>query len=202
MPERAIVPLRVPADQVPLATAVRGTVLTSSLAALAETGLEGAYFARLPAGHHVAIRTVVAQSWAPMELAMAHYGTLDALPDGRAQAAQLGRRVSDRTQGSYIRTVVQGLRAAGAVDPITVLGRLQAALDRLLLGCTAAVYQVGPKDCRVEIHGVPLARFEYVRIGWSGMLEAGLSMLARKVYVLPDRARSHATLAVLNVSWV
>ena len=68
------------------------------------------------------------------------------------------------------------------VDP----GRAQFTLDRLLFGATVALYRVGPKDARLEIHGACIAEFDYVRAGWAGMIEGGLDLRHAKD-LLPRR---------------
>ena len=69
-------------------------------------------------------------------------------------------------------------------------------------GGHGAVYQVGPKDMRVECHGCPLADIAYVRNGWAGMFESTLELLAKKVYVREQpRYRSDTTCA-FHIAWV
>mgnify|MGYP003429131795 FL=1 len=82
-----------------------------------------------------------------------------------------------------------------------VIGRCPTLMSRLVKGGACAVYKLGPKDARIELHGVPIARYAYVRAGWAGMIEGTLSMVARGVTVR-DRSRINSdTIAAFGVSW-
>ncbi len=64
------------------------------------------------------------------------------------------------------------------------------------------MYKRGPKDALVEIHGVPIARFAYVRSGWAGMFESTLELVAQKVYVVDESPGVPQMLARLLITWV
>ena len=200
--EQVILPLPHPPGQVPLADEVRGTLLGSSLREIYERGRREDYFAALPPELHEAIRGLVASTWLPMDVALAHYEAVHTLGFTVEEQREMGRRVAARVQHGWAGTIIRGLRATGAVTPLRALPRFHQAWDRLIRGGGGAVYQVGPKDARIECHGFPLARVAYVRNAWTGMIESTLELLVRKCYAKEIlRLRGPEKLAY-HVSWV
>lgn len=183
-----------------LATDVRGTVLGTSLQAVRDRKLEERYFQLLPNAHHDGIRNLVMQSWIPMDLAMAHYRVMNELIRDPAEVRAIGRTVSDRVQKSYVMTLVQGLKASGVVHPGRILQRMPSVYERMSRGGACAVWRLGPKDARVELHGMPLAVIPYYRLGVEGIFEGGLSLAARAVRV-SNKALSETAVA-FSISWV
>jgi hypothetical protein len=201
MPTReTILALPAPADRIPRATAIRSTTLISSLATLRSLGVADAYFAQLPAEHHGVVRELVTGVWLPMDLGVAHYAAVERLQLSAEQARENGRRVAQSVQNSYFATLVRTL--GSGVTLWTVLPRLPSFLARLVNGGACAVFKDGPKDARIEIHGVPIARFAYVRLGWAGMFESSLELIARKVYVRDVSAARTLSVAAYSVAWV
>jgi hypothetical protein len=103
-------------------------------------------------------------------------------------------------QNSYFATVVRSL--GSGVTLWAVLPRLPSFLGRLVQGGACAVYREGPKDARIEVHGVPIVRYRYVRLGWTGMFESTLELVARKVYVRDVSPEPARTVAAFTLSWV
>jgi hypothetical protein len=201
MPSReTILALPCPADRVPRATAIRSTTLISSLRTLRSLGLADAYFGELPVEHHPAIRDLITGVWLPMELGVAHYAAVERLRLSPEQARETGRRVAQSVQNSYFATLVRTL--GSGVTLWSVLPRLPSFLARLVNGGACAVHKEGPKDARIEIHGVPIARFSYVRLGWAGMFESTLELLARRVYVRDVSAPRTLSVATFTIAWV
>jgi hypothetical protein len=201
LPSReTILALSAPSDRVPPATAIRSTTLISSLATLRALDLEAPYFARLPAEDHAAMKSLIAAQWLPMSLGIAHYAAVEQLELSADQARDNGRRVAQNVQNSHFATLVRTLGTG--VTLWSVLPRLPSFLARLVNGGACAVYKDGPKDARIEIHGVPIARFAYVRLGWAGMFESSLELIARKVYVREVSSPRTTSTAVYTLSWV
>ncbi|MBP7682339.1 MAG: hypothetical protein KBB95_10615 [Deltaproteobacteria bacterium] len=180
--------------------AIRGTLIGSSLQAMRERSLNDDYFAVLDPMHHEAIRTLVPQSWVEMPLAMAHYRAMDTLITSNEEVLAIGRAVGDRVQKSYIATLIRGLKATGAVDPARVLSRAPSISERIFRGGGVKVLRDGPKDISVHFIGVPLCAVRYFRWGFGGVVQGGLELVVRRVYVTP-RQTSETSMA-LKVSWV
>jgi hypothetical protein len=195
-----ILALSAPSDRIPPATAIRSTTLISSLGALRALNLEAAYFTQLPAEHHAAMNTLIAAQWLPMSLGIAHYAAIERLHLSADQARDNGRRVAQNVQNSHFATLVRTL--GNGVTLWSILPRLPSFLARLVNGGACAVYKDGPKDAHIEIHGVPIARFTYVRLGWAGMFESSLELIARKVYVRDVSPPRTASMAAYALSWV
>jgi hypothetical protein len=194
-----VLPLPSGADRVPVATEIRSTTLISSLNALRGLEVADSYFGLVPREHGEAMRQLVAGVWVPMAIGMTHYEAVERLRLTDDQARENGRRVAQGVQNSHFGTLVRTLGAT--VTPWTVLPRVHSFVGRLVNGGACAVYREGPKDARVEIHGVPIARFAYVRLGWAGMFEGTLSLLVRKVYVRDQSPPGTRTVAAYSVAW-
>jgi len=190
--------LELPPD-VRIATAVRSTLLQSSLIAVERLGLLDRYYSKLTDSEANAIRNLVVGQWNPMSLALAHYGAIEALGLSSAQAKENGRIVAEKVQVGFASIVFRGIGTA--VTPIDALKRAPAFFSRVVDGGGVGVVQRGPKDARVEIVGIPVGRYEYVRFGWTGMFEATLSLLTYKTFVRNSSPRG-GDRVLLDVSWV
>jgi hypothetical protein len=187
-------------EDVQLATAIRSTTLLSSLAAIERWGKLEEYQRRLPSEAAAGLTELAPASWVPMTLGMAHYATVEQLGFSASEARSNGRHVSQTVQNNHFAVLVRAL--GSSVSVWSVLPRLPAFLGRLLQGGECAVYRLGPKDARVELHGIPIAEFEYVRNGWTGMFESTLELMTRKVYARDLSPSKTKTVAVLGLSWV
>jgi len=76
--------------------------------------------------------------------------------------------------------------------------------DRVMVGGSGAVYRIGPKEARVEAHGIPLVKWGYFRNSWRGMFACAGELFCEKLYVTdisPPGATSQGVFA-LRVAWV
>jgi hypothetical protein len=185
------------------ATELRGTLLASSLAMVREQGKETAYFAALDPAYHEAVRSVLAQAWLPMDLAVAHYRAMGTIFPAAHEQIDNGKIVSERTQNGYLRTIVRALHATGSLDIPTAVRRLPAVLERMVRGGgVASAYRTGLKDVRIELADYPFLRASYTHNAWQGMFYSALSLVTARLTVRQDlRYRSDARMA-LDVSWV
>lgn len=195
----ALVELSCPPERVPLATAIRSTTLVSSLGAVRSLGLAERYFERLSPIYRETMRELVAGNWQPMALAMAHYEAVEALHVPTADARANGRRVADNVQNGHFGMMLRVLGAAVTME--AVLPRFPLLVGRLVQGGACAVYKTGSCEARLELHGIPIAGFEYVRAGWAGMIEGTLALVCRDVRVTDCSPRTPKTAARFSVAW-
>jgi hypothetical protein len=182
-------------------THVRSTLLTSSLVALRQRGLYDAYFAHISPELQPDILAMIAGSWVPISLGLAHYRAANALGLSAAEQFEIGHHVAERIQNSVLGTLARLAKGAGAT-PWTGLENFQRLWDRLLRGGAGAVYRLGPKEARIEIHGNALVEIDYCRNGWRGMFAASAALFARKVYVNEEASVATPTSMGMRVSWV
>jgi hypothetical protein len=198
-----LVPLPCEASALKPPTDLRGTVLSASFQLVREHNLEAAYFRALPAELHDAVRFVVPLSWVPLDLARAHFRAMDRVfPDPRQQVLN-GKLSSERTQSSWIKTLVRALVASGQAPTLGFIKRIPSAFERLQLnGGGVAVLSSGPKDARIELYAQPLVETSYIRHGWQGMFEAGISLASRSCVVRQDPRFLSVDRMAFDVSWV
>ena len=187
-------------ERVALATEIRSTTLVSSRNILRTGGVFDAYLGHLSAEHAKALDALVAGTWVPMALGVAHYEAVERLGFSVQHAKDNGRAVAQTVQNSHFATLVRTL--GRGVTLWSVLPRLPSFFARLVNGGACAVYKRGPKDALVEIHGVPIARFAYVRSGWAGMFESTLELVAQRVYAVDESPGGTQMLARLLITWV
>ena len=195
-----IVPLRTRDGVVPPVTQVRGTLLASSLRVVRERGRIDDYLARLPAEHHPPLLHAVPGEWLAVATAMAHYRAVDALGFSVADQTEIGRDIAARTQGSLLGTILRLATNVG-VTPWAAIGSFQRLWDRLMQGGSAAVYKIGPKEARIEGHGVPMAEIAYFRNGWRGMIGASAEMFSRKAYAQELPAFENRSTVAYRLAW-
>jgi len=163
-----------------LATAVRSTLLQSSLGFLRTRGHLDRYLLVLDPANKEAILGSIAPAWLPIELAVAHYGACDRLDLSLEERVALGEAVGERIQGPVMKTITRGARAVG-VTPFTLLTRFDSLWGRLFQGGSIQVTKTGPKDIEVEILGARVSRFAYFRTGFTGLARAGLRVTGVRV---------------------
>lgn len=196
-----VVPLTLPPASVALATAIRSTTLISSLGSIEQAGKLDAYWRGLPEQYAETLKHLVTGVWVPIEVGLAHYHTVDKLGFSSADAKANGRRVAESVQNSHFATMVRAL--GNTVSLWTILPKFPNFMARLIQGGACGIFRLGPKDARIELHAIPIARFPYVRSGWAGMFEGTFELVARKVYVtsLPQRTDLPNS-AIFQMSWV
>ena len=192
-----VVPRRSPLVPV---THVRSTLLASSLQTLRSHGSFDAYLALLPAPHHTTVLEAVIGSGIPLSVAIAHYTAADSLGLSVHQQFENGRVVAERIQNSLLGTLVRAAKGAG-VTPWTGLAQFQRLWDRLLQGGSGAVYQLGPKEARVEAHGVPLVGIPYFRNAWRGMIAGSGALFCNKIFVTELARHTSKDSFAMRAAW-
>src|ERR1700683_8962 len=93
-----IVPLSAPRDRIASVSRVRGTLLLSSLRSIRARGILDRYVTALPGADRETIQSMVATTWLPMDLALAHYRACDALKLSAHEQIEIGREVGANVQ--------------------------------------------------------------------------------------------------------
>jgi hypothetical protein len=181
---------------------VRSTWLAASVDALARHGYLEAYKRTLPAHFHDVLLDVVAGSWMPAEVALAHYAACDALELTALEQIELGMEAGAFAQRSFIACAAAQLARGAGVNPGTVLESLPKLWSRMWRGGEIGVRKVGPKDANLELRDWPIAPFAYTRLACRGLLTALTRPVATTVYVseVEKLCRGH-TLAY-RIAWV
>jgi hypothetical protein len=198
--------LIVPLSDIPgipkTATHVRGTLLAGSRQALRSTEQKQRYDSVLDPAYADAMLNLVVASWVPMEVARAHYEAMEAMGYTYEEQRENGRMVAQRIQNSFVGTIIRGLKASGSLSVWPLLERVEMAYVRLAQGGGTQLYKLGPKDARVEFHGLPLLDIPYIRAGLEGMIESTLGLVTRKVYASQVTELQTETTLAITVSWV
>ena len=199
-----------PADQMltehesasgPRVLQVRGTLIVSSLQTLRELSLFDRYLSHLPAEQHERVLFASPASWVPLQVAMAHYGACEAMQLKDAELDNIGQHVSARIMGTFLGTLMRSSRDIGAgATPIVPLRQYHRLWDRLLLGGGCSVRLTGLKDACIESRGVPMFRYRYFRIAYTGLIRGAGLMFAKTVYTRIRNASNEAL--TIDASWV
>ena len=184
-----------------VATHFRSTWLTSSLATLRERGLFDAYAAALPPVHREAVMATVAGVWLPIETAMAHYGACDRLELPTNDLLALGVTAIRRAQATNLAFVARLATSVG-VTPWTILSHSARLWSNTCTGGGVAVWELGPKEARIDLVGFPLARYRYNRITMRGIVQAVIELFCAKVYAREIASSCNDTELAFRVSWV
>jgi len=183
-------------------TAVRSTLITSSLASLRELQLFDRYDALQRSPHRDTILNCVAGEWLELEVAFAHYRACDALGLTREEQIALGKAVSKRIHETFLRMIVTAARGVG-VTPWVLLRRGDSLQARLNRGGGIRLIRLAERVARVEIAKSPLLEVEYFRNALLGMYAAGVELLATNVSVrlLQNESLRPGDLTALRIEW-
>jgi hypothetical protein len=178
---------------------VRGSLIVSSLQTLRELGWFDDYLACLPAEQHEHVLYVLAASWVPVELAMAHYGACEAMQRSDTELDAIGRHVSERILSTFLGTLVRTSRLVVAPGRVPLL-QYPRLWDRILMGGGCSVSAMGPKDARIESRGVPMFRYRYFRVAYVGLIRGAGLMFRSAVHVRIHKATDDSL--TIDMSWV
>jgi hypothetical protein len=183
------------------ATEVRSTLIMSSLKTLRDEGLYEAYEQKLTGEYRDMVLGVASPCWLPIEAALAHYGACNALELPSTRVADMARRVSMRSQGTFLGVALNLARGVG-VTPWTVLGQTRRVWERAFVGGGVAVYKLGAYDARIEIVAWPCARIEYCRHAFRGLAQGVCLLLSKMATVREVSATLSAVDSVAyRVNW-
>jgi hypothetical protein len=183
-PGRIVVPFPAPVAEIPTATQIRSTVLMASLQALGEHGWIDEYKRAIAPEVLATIQTsAVGGAWLPIDIGAAHYGACDSLGISVLEQLEIGGAVVRRLQQTLLGALAKFARASGTVSPLTVLRRFNELHARSWVGSAGQVVEVGPKDLRLDVVGLPLFRIPYFRASYRGFLRAGAQLFAAHAFV-------------------
>ena len=158
---------------------VRGSLIASSLETLRQLALFDRYIVHLPREHHDQILYLVAASWIPIDVAMAHYAACEEMQLSETELHEIGAYVSKRIMGTFLGTL---MRTAGSViAPGSALKHYPRLWDRLLMGGSCSVSMMGKKDARIESRGVSMFRYRYFRIAYTGLIRGAATVFRSNV---------------------
>lgn len=200
MPERIVIPFLRPRYEI--ASHVRSSLLLSSIQSLKQHSLYDRYVAQLDAQNRETLLSMVAGVWLPMDVGMSHYIACEALGLSVAEQVQIGREVNDRIQGSLMGVLVKTAKNVGAT-PWTPLESSARLWERTFQGgAGVCVTEVGPKEARVELVGLPILDILYFRHAYRGAFLGALELFAQKVYVSEIRSAAASGEVRFRISWV
>lgn len=180
----------------PTVIQVRGSLIASSLQSLRTLDLFDRYIEHLPKEHHDQVLYVLAASWVPIEVALAHYGACDAMQLTEAEVQEIGGHVSKRIMGTFLGTLIR--TTVSVVGSGTVLSQYPRLWDRLLMGGSCSVMMLTPRDARIESRGVPMFRYRYFRAAYTGLLRGASSVFRSSVHARARNATSDSLTIDLN----
>jgi hypothetical protein len=190
-----------PTDLKPV-TAVRGTVIVSSLASLRMHDRYERYRELLDPSVREELCHCVAASWVSMDLALQHYDACERLRLEPAEMIEMGEYVGQKIQGTFMATLTRAFRAAGAT-PWSLLGQIDRLWARLMFGGGVAIRAVGPKDAVMDWLGSPLYRFRHYCYGFCGVMNVGFRLVGTRVFfVRIERVSADGSTATYRASWV
>jgi hypothetical protein len=183
------------------ATKFRSTWLASSLKSARARGYLGRYLEHLPRVYHDAVLHSVAGQWLPIEVALAHYGALDALNLSEIDLLAIGEEVNKNFNNVVLQTMLRLARGAG-MTPWTAVRQAQKVWDRSWVGGGYGIFKLGPNELRGEVVGWPCARFRYTRIAIRGTFAGTLRLFCNQVWVHEMPEHCTETALGYHIRWV
>jgi hypothetical protein len=187
----------------PNVTHMRGTLLANSLDSLRAISLYDRYLEMLPPSHREVIPYTIAASWIPIDIALIHYETCDAMGLSEAELEKMGEMMAARVAETFLSTVLRTTRNAGVDSFWTVLKQNNRLLERMYQGGGMAVLKTGPKDLILENTGLPVVTSRYWRRAYVYYMKAIGDMFTKVTYVKLVRPRvAHPHSVAIACSWV
>ena len=198
-----ILPFPEPLQRLQAATAIRSTLIASSLQSLKARGHWERYSELLSDEHRDTIVHCIAGEWFPLAVGLAHYETCDKLGLTIEQQREIGEDVSRRIQETFLGVLLQMAKGVG-VTPWTIAPKANQIYARILRGGGLQVKKLGPKDVSIEVAKLPLLEVPYFRTAMCGIYQSAIGMFAKRAHVriLPEESRQPGTLTTLHASWV
>jgi hypothetical protein len=183
-------------------TAMRSTLITSSLSSLRDRGLFERYDALQTSPHRHKILNAVAGEWLSLDVALAHYQACDALGLSENEQFAIGKDVSRRVHETFLNLLVKAARGVG-VTPWTLLPRGNSMNSRLCRGGGVRICKVGSKSVRIEVARSPQLAIPYVRNALVGLYAAAIELFADNVTarIVKGESFEPAHLLVLRIDW-
>ncbi len=200
MAEEVLVPFRPSRETVAPLTAVRSTIIGSSLLSLRHFGHEERYLAALAPEHRETVLYTPAGVWLPTPVALAHYTACDALGLPVHEILEIGGRVALSTQKSVLTGILRLAKEAG-VTPWALYTGCDKYWARSFMGSAIGITKLGPKEARFEVAGCALCSSAYWRIGLRGLLSATSEPFATKVYLREVPQLTSGTSCGFRISW-
>jgi hypothetical protein len=188
-----------PLPHVPLRR-VRSTLLVASYKMVQKLGREGEYLRALPREHHQGITGAVAGTWVEVDLAMAHYLACESLGLSTEAQVDIGRTVGAQIRGMLFGTIVFLSKEAG-VSPWSMLPAVPRLWPRLFDGTGISLWKLGPKETRLNVHGLPLLEVPYFRNGLRGQIMGMLDLFCTRTYVTAGTPNAGTGTASLRIQW-
>jgi hypothetical protein len=198
-----ILPFPAPRERLEVASAIRSTLIASSLQSLKARGHWERYSELLPEEHRHTIVHCIAGEWFPLAVGFAHYETCDQLGLTIEQQREIGEDVSRRIHETFLGVVLQMAKGVG-VTPWMILPKGNQIYARIVRGGGIQVTKLGPKDASIEVAKLPLLEVPYFRTATCGIYQSAIGMFAKRAHVrlLPNESRSPGSMTTLHASWV
>ena len=180
-----------------MCTAVRGTLIISSIQSLKRRGHFDRYRALLLPAVAEQLVYLASPEWLPIAVAEAHYGACEALALAASEAHAIGAEVAPYAVPGV--RVLLATAKAGGVTPWTLVERGPAYWRRMYVGSSIECTRVGPKDGVLTVRGNPLARFAYWRTALAGIVFGLSTPLCRHAFV--NETNTHGDGVVYRLSW-
>lgn len=189
------------ADQ-PTVTHTRGTLILTSRKSLQRLGWFERYRAHLPQQHELTIASSTANSWLPLDVALAHYRAADAIGLTEDEQLAVGAAVVHALQKTFLGSVIRTAGKGAGVSPLPALEKFFHLYARSFKGGGGRMVRIGPKDVRVEFVGNPAAAIRYFRVAYRGFITAGCETFAQRVVTAELAAYGSPTSVAYRLAWV
>jgi hypothetical protein len=181
--------LALPARVTPVRN-VRSTLILASIESIRKRGQFDVYVAALAPEHKETLLHMIAATWLPLQVALAHYAACDTLGLTHEQAVQSGRSTFEGSRGTLLGTAVRMAKGAG-ITPWNLWPISQRFWDRGCDGAAVGVVRAGPKDAHITVVECPLFVSPYFRHGLRGMLAGLTELFCERAYVTERRHRGN-----------
>jgi hypothetical protein len=159
-------------------SAVRSTLILSSMAAIRSAGLFERYVTALQPAARDELLGTIAGTWLPVQTALQHYLACDALSLPAEDQMRLGRCTGTGIKRHLTRAATMLAHGTG-VGPLVILEHFPRFWSRSFHGGGIALTRLGPKDVELRYVACVLLRSPYFRSALRGVAVGLLEHVTR-----------------------
>jgi hypothetical protein len=183
------------------ASAIRSTMILSAIQAIRSRNLFAAYSEALSNDDRAEILSLAGGTWAPIQVALAHYAAVDRLRLDNRTIQSLGEDVASRAWKHVLSPALARSKRIGP-KPWESFANAHETIKRSWRGSDVRILKEGPSQAQFVWAGQPCATIPYFAASFAGMMRAITSLFSARARAGLVAEGCSPTSVAVRISWV